>query len=49
MQLSKPYQDLIMVKHYGIPNDMDVEKLKHDNQTMLALTTLVSNIAEWNI
>ena len=49
MQLSKPYQDLIFSKHYCIPREFDVPALQGDNKTMIALTTLVGSIAEWNI
>ena len=49
MQLSKPYQDLIFSKHYCMPREFDVPALQGDNKTMIALTTLVGSIAEWNI
>ncbi|CAD8195301.1 unnamed protein product [Paramecium pentaurelia] len=48
-QIIKPYQNLILVRHYGIPQDLDVEKLKLDNKTMGALNDLASSIAQWNL
>ncbi|CAK93707.1 unnamed protein product (macronuclear) [Paramecium tetraurelia] len=48
-QIIKPYQNLILVRHYGIPQDLDVEKLKLDNSTLGALNDLASSIAQWNL
>ncbi|CAD8103177.1 unnamed protein product [Paramecium sonneborni] len=48
-QIIKPYQNLILVRHYGIPQDLDVEKLKLDNKTLGALNDLASSIAQWNL
>ncbi|CAD8095376.1 unnamed protein product [Paramecium primaurelia] len=48
-QIIKPYQNLILVRHYGIPQNLDVEKLKLDNQTLGALNDLANSIAQWNL
>lgn len=48
-QLIKPYLNLILIRHYGIPQDLDVEMLKKDNKTLAALNDLACSIANWNV